>query len=253
MNVIDSFTACSVTLHLRQDFSLSLTPPNSDEIQSVKGEMQFKTVEIDEDDDFQAKGGRIGNSGVLKFLQIVTSKNAARVNGMSTNTEDCFEALYQAFNMLYARSQAEVDKGVEYVDYHTITKIKLDTPLYGIFSVTLKGLIAQWKDLNSGMLLNVLKENDSLKENYSGAIDLSENVFQRLYDGQEHALVIPSRIEFTISIPTNYYKLSHYKIAVHVESVEDFQNNVYFVTSDFPYSSHIEIIEKISEERLTSQ
>jgi len=246
MNVLDSFTACAITLHLRQDFSLGLTPPATEEIQAIKGQMQFKSAATDEDDDFMAKGGRIGTTGVLKSLQITTSSNAARVHAMSANTEQCFDALYQAFEVLYGKQSSEVDRGVEYANYDTITKVHLDAPLYGMFSDQMKEQIAQWKDLSTGMVLNVVEEGASWKQKNTGALDLSAGVFNRLYEGQQSALIMPSEIEFTISVPTNYHKLSHHKVSIYTRSVEDFQNDIYFAKSDFPYSTHLALVEKIS-------
>jgi|GEM_PF-7028400 len=248
MEVMDSYTACVAIFHLRHDFCLGLTTPTAEEIQMVKGQMQFKTAETDKDDDFLAKGGRIGTTGVLKTVKIAPSENKASIAAMSATTDQCFDALYRAFEILYSRAKSEVEKGLEYVDYETITRLKLSAPLYGIFSDTMKEQIAQWKDLSSGMLLNVVAEGASWKQKSTGVLDLSASMYELLYDGQQNALVMPSTIEFTISIPTNYHRLSHYKVAFVAQSIEDFQENIYFAKSEFPYSSHISIVQKIAGE-----
>lgn len=246
MQVIDSYTACQVTLHIRQDFVLRLTPPSEDEVRACRGEFSLKHGELDDEGDFMSGGGIVAQNGVIKRLHIVTSKNAAQVACMNASTDVCFDVLYRSFQLLFGKSGCDLDAGTEYADYETVTRVQLEEPLYGLYSDTMQKQIAKWKDLASGALVNVIKPGESWRQKCGGVLDVCADTFRKLYEGQANALVVPSAIQFSISIPTNFYKLSHHKVSIAVESVEDFQQNVYFVRSEMPYAAHLAVIEALT-------
>jgi len=243
---IDSYTSCIITAHLKQDFILSLTPPLSEDVDRVKNKFAFKKAEIDEDNDFVSAGGVISQAKVIKSLSIVTSKNAAQIKILGGATDDCFDVLYEAMQALYGKSQGDVDRGIRYVDYETTTKVVLDTPLYSVYSQEVQKLIKSWKELEDGSMIGIIKDGESWKKHSNSAIDICEEDYKRLYEGQESALIVPSVVQFTISVPTNFHRLSHHKVSIAVQSVEDFQENTYFIQTEFPYKSHLNIIDLIA-------
>ncbi|PCH62413.1 MAG: hypothetical protein COC19_02955 [SAR86 cluster bacterium] len=245
-HTINSYTSCIISVHLKQDFILSLTPPLAEDVDRVKNNFSFKKAEIDEENDFVSAGGVWSETKVIKSLSIVTSKNAAQVKILGGTTDDCFDIIYETMEVLYGKKQGDVDSGIRYVDYETTTKVVLDKPLYSVYSQEVQKLIKSWKELSDGSMIGVIKEGESWKDHSKSAIDICEEDFKRLYEGQSSALIMPSVVQFTISVPTNFHRLSHHKVSIAVESVEDFQENTYFIQTEFPYKSHLNIIDLIA-------
>ncbi|MGM0582946.1 MAG: hypothetical protein ACQETL_19875 [Bacteroidota bacterium] len=244
--VIDSYTASIITVHLKKDFTLSLSVPTDDDIQRIKNEYSLKKAKIDDDNDFMASGGEIAKNKIIKGLGMVMSKEAIQIKLLGATTDDCFDLLYNSIAILYGKNASQMDGGIKYVDYETTTKVQLDKPIYSVYSDAMKNLISSWKNLDSGALIGVINDGESFKSKSKGVVDLNSEEYNRLYQGQSSGLVVPSAIQFNISIPTNYYKLSHHKVSITVESVEDFQENIYFVQTKFPYKAHLELIDLIA-------
>lgn len=248
--IMNTYTVCQVTEHLHQDFVLTLLKPNQARITECKNAFQLNEAGLDNDDDFLAAGGIVDahDKGVIKRLEIIQSKNAARATCMGGGTKMCFDVLYKTFNLLYGKSSDNVDAGINYCSYSTVTKVKLDKPIYGLFSNKMQQMIANWKNLSTGEVVKVVERGKSWKDSCHAMVDICEDSFNSYYKGQPQSMVAPTSIQFSISLPTNFYKLTLYDVKIQTGSVEEFQQNIYFISSDMPYDSHIQLVQMLDKD-----
>ncbi len=246
--VITSYTATQLTVNLSQDFRLRLLKPNKKQIDELTRTLSLNEAILDDDDDFISSGGQIPNNkmGVLKELKIFLSQNIVRISCMGAETSDCFDILYLAFDVLFGVKKELVDAGIDYTGYQTITKVRMNKPIYKIFNDKMQQQIREWQDLKSETVIKA-NSGESWASSQSGMIDISQSKFDRLYKGQENAIVIPSAVKFTIVVPTNYSRTSHYEISIQVQSVADFYENTYFISTELPYESHVSLIDIIED------
>jgi len=244
--IIDNYTVCSLTIHIKKDLQLQLQLPPKQQQEELKQSFNFKELTVDDDDDVNCVGGIFpdNNRVIIKNLRLVLSRSAIQIECLRGTTDDCYQVMFDSIQMLYGMSQEIFKSGIEYADYDSITKVEFNGPIYGLFSEKMQEKFKSWQDMSSKEIVNPISDGE-WKENANGFIDADENAYKKLYEGVPGAIVIPSVVRFSIWIPTKFSKMTKCQVSIFSESVEDFHGDEYYVKSELPFKKHMELVDFI--------
>lgn len=244
-DILKPYTLSQVTIHIRQEFSIRLQKPSDTRVEKAKEEFHFEEAALDKDGDFLATAGEIPGAPEIKIRAAVlySSQNRLSVDVLGGDTRQAFQVMTSLLLRLYGLSELDLSSGTEYIEYKTVTKVKLKSNLDGIFSEKMLGLINTWRRFDTGSIVSQF--NDGILDAAHGAITISKDYYERLFKGQEDIFVVPTDLSFSIFVPTKYYKMTHYKVTLSVRSFEDYSDRLFFLTTELPYDDHVKMVEQI--------
>ena len=241
--VIPSYTMCSLSVTIKKDFQLELSVPSDENVERFKREFNIKSLSVDEDQDLNCSGGTWNQvpGVVIKQIALWLSRGRLIVRCLRGTTDDCYAVLYGALATLYGVPHSTIEAGLDYVQYETTTKVQFSNPIYGLFSKSVNEQVARWSDLSTGALLRPVRDGDWRNDD-ARLMDIDVERYKKVYEGQPSAIVIPSAVQFSIWLPSNFARMTTYHVRIQSESVEDFHDDLYYVRSDFPYAEHVRLL-----------
>lgn len=243
--ILDAYTLCQTIFHVEQSLGIRLQKPQDSLIVKAKEKYGFQEAKLDGDSDFIATSGEILSKPEVKIRAITfyASQNRLSVDILGGKTKDCADVIISLLNILYGLSEDDLKSGTTYIEYKTVTKCQFSSQLDGLFSENFQQIIKKWRSFKSQAIVSTL--SSSIEKSLHGAISISEEYFNRMFEGQEKIFVMPSEITFYAFVPTKYYKMSKYKVSLQTQSFEDFTDGIYFLTTELPYDDHIELVESL--------
>jgi hypothetical protein len=243
--VLSPYTLCQVVVHLEQAFSIRLQKPVESSIAKAKEKYNFKDAKLDDDGDFVASSGETQSNSEAKIRSVsfYSSRNALSIDLLGGDTKECLRIISTLLSVLYSLNDEDLTAGISYIEYKTVTKCQLSTNLDGIFSDKFQKVLDGWRRFESEIIISKLPKN--VNEDMHGMLSISNDYFNRMFEGQERMFAVPSEFTFHIFVPTKYYSMSKYKISIHIQSFEDYTDQLFMFTTELPYDDHVDLINSI--------
>jgi hypothetical protein len=246
-----AYTQCGIEVHLSKRFVISLAKPSDVVLDQIREHYALVKLTYDDDRDLIGGDGKLLDGAtevIIREIGLLTSREIAAATVLGGTTDKAMALIEDVSRRAFGASRDALIAGTTYLDYQTTTKLQFSNSPLGLFGADFRALSSKWTDIDS--LAVVAPMNPGEWPPTSSAMVHAQPDYWEKYFGKgapKQAFVVPSDLDFYVYLPTRFFKMTKYRIRISVESVEDYLENKYFLTTELPYLAHMSLANSLDQ------